>query len=46
MGVVGGLGVVAALAGFVGGFFSPATTIVLTFGIWIMGAVLVNLFCD
>lgn len=45
-GLIGGLGVVAALAGFVGHYFSTATTIVLTFGIWIIGATLVNLFTD
>ena len=43
MGVVGALGVVAALAGFVGGFMSPTTTIVVAGGIWILGATLVNL---
>jgi hypothetical protein len=42
MGLVGGLGVVAALAGLVGGFYSPTTSIVLAFGIWIIGATLVN----
>lgn len=46
MGVVGGLGVVIALGGLVGGWYPLGTTIALTFGVWIMGAVLVNLFCD
>ena len=45
-GVVGALGVVAALAGFVGGWMSPASTIVVTFGIWILGATLVNLLTE
>ena len=45
-GVVGALGVVVALAGFVGGWMSVRTTIVLTFAVWILGAVLVNLFTD
>ncbi len=42
MGLVGALGVVAALGGFVGGFYSPSTAIVLALGIWIIGATLVN----
>ncbi|MDJ0822119.1 MAG: hypothetical protein QNJ09_09985 [Paracoccaceae bacterium] len=46
MGLVGGLGVVIALGGFVGGWYSPGTTITLTFGVWILGALLVNLFCE
>ncbi|MGC9369552.1 MAG: hypothetical protein ACP5DX_08460 [Paracoccaceae bacterium] len=45
-GVVGGLGVVVALAGFVGGWMSPTTTIVVTFGVWIIGATLVNLLTE
>lgn len=45
-GFVGGLGVVAGLAGFVGGLYSPATTIVLMFAIWIIGATLVNVLTD
>lgn len=45
-GVVGALGVVAALAGFVGGIYPPTITIVLTFAIWIVGATLVNLLTD
>ena len=43
-GLVGGIGVVAGLAGYVGGFYSPATATVLMFGIWIIGATLVNVF--
>jgi hypothetical protein len=43
-GVVGGLGVVAGIAGFVGGAWPAGTTITLMFGIWIVGATLVNLF--
>lgn len=45
-GVVGGLGVVAALAGFVGGAWTPTTTVVITFAVWILGATLVTLFTD
>ena len=45
-GPVGGLGVVAALAGFVGHFYSNSTAIVLAFGIWIIGATLVNVLTD
>lgn len=45
-GVVGGLGVVAALGGFVGHFYSASTAIFLAFSIFILGAVLVNLFTD
>lgn len=45
-GLVRGLGVVAALAGFVGQYYSNATAIVLAFGIWIIGATLVNVFTD
>ncbi|MDU8911539.1 hypothetical protein [Aestuariicoccus sp. MJ-SS9] len=46
VGLVGGIGVVVALGGFVGGWYSPGTTIVATFGVWIVGTLLVNLFCD
>lgn len=46
MGVVGGAGVVAALGGFVGGWYSTGTTIVLAFGTWILGATIVNLIAD
>ncbi|MFZ7089691.1 hypothetical protein [Primorskyibacter sp. 2E233] len=46
MGLVGGLGVVVAMGGLIGGWYSFGTMIVLTFGIWILGALLVNLFCD
>lgn len=45
-GVVGGLGVVAALGGFVGHYYSVSTTIVLAFSIFILGAVVVNLLTD
>lgn len=46
MGVIGAAGVVAALAGFVGGLMSVGVTLTLTFGIWILGAVLVQLLTD
>lgn len=42
MGVVGGLGVVAALGGVVG-IYPWNWAIFAAFGIWIVGAVLVNL---
>ena len=46
MGLVGGLGVVIAMGGFVAGWYPVGTTITLTFAVWILGALLVNLFCD
>jgi len=45
-GLSGGIGVVAGLAGFVGGFYSVPTAIVLMFGIWIIGATLINVLTD
>ena len=45
-GLVGGVGVIAALGGFVGHFYSTSTAIVLAFGIWIIGATLVNVCTD
>ena len=45
-GLVGGIGVVAGLAGYIGGFYAPATATVAMFGIWIVGATLVNVFTD
>ncbi|WP_413719812.1 hypothetical protein [Silicimonas sp. MF1-12-2] len=45
-GVVGALGVVAALGGFVANYYSPGTTIVLIFAIIAVGATLVNVFTD
>lgn len=42
MGFIGGLGVVALLAGLVGGFYAPTTAIVLALSIWIIGATLIN----
>lgn len=45
-GVVGALGVVIALLGFVAGLMPVGLTIALTFGTWILGTVLVNLFTD
>ena len=46
MGVIGALGVVIALAGFVGGWLPVRDTIVWTFGVWILGATLVLAFTD
>lgn len=43
-GVVGALGVLAALGGFVGHYYSPGTTIVLIFAIVAVGTTLVNVF--
>lgn len=45
-GLVGGVGVVAGLGGFVGGFYSVPTAIVAMFGVWIIGATLVNVLTD
>ncbi len=41
-GFVGGITVVAALAGFVGGFLLNSTTIVVTAAVLIIGITLVN----
>lgn len=46
MGVIGALGVVVALAGFVGGWISVRDTIVLVFAVWALGATLVLVFTD
>ncbi|MCG6884574.1 MAG: hypothetical protein LJE62_12550 [Silicimonas sp.] len=45
-GLVGAIGVVIAVAGFVGGMFTVPTTIVLTFAVWAIGATLVNLIAS
>lgn len=41
-GLVGGIAVVAAVAGFVGGMMSPGVTITVTAAIVIVGVTLVN----
>ncbi len=41
-GLVGAIGVTILVAGFIGGFFTPTTTIVLCFAVWAIGATLVN----
>ena len=46
MGLVGGIGVVAAIGGFVGGWYGAGTTITLTFGIWIIGAMLLRVLTE
>ncbi len=46
MGVIGALGVVIALAGFVGGWMPVRDTIVWTFAVWVLGATLVLVFTD
>lgn len=46
MGVIGAIGVVIALAGFVGGYMSVQATIVWAFAVWILGSTLVILFTD
>lgn len=46
IGLVGAAGVVVALAGFVGGYLSTGATIVWTFGVWIVGTMLVRVFTD
>lgn len=45
-GLVGAIGAVAAAGGFIGGFYSPTTAIVLSFAIWAIGATLVNVIAD
>jgi hypothetical protein len=45
-GLVGVLGVLAALGGFVGRYYSVGTAIVAAFGIWAVGATLVNVLTD
>lgn len=46
IGLVGAIGVVIALAGFVGGYLSIRATIIWTFGVWIIGTMLVRVFTD
>ena len=46
MGLVGAIGVVIALAGFVGGYMSVQATIVWAFAVWAIGATLVTVFTD
>lgn len=46
MGLIGAIGVVIALAGFVGGWLPVRDTIVWTMGVWILGATLVLVFTD
>lgn len=46
MGVIGGAGVVAFLAGPFGGFYGVGMGIFAAMAIWIMGATLVILFTD
>ena len=44
--MVGAIGVVAALAGFVGGLMSPQVTIVVVALFFIVGTLLVNVFTN
>ncbi len=46
MGLVGGIGVAIAVAGFVGGWLLVRDTIVWAFGVWIVGATLVLVLTD
>lgn len=46
VGLVGAIGVVIVIAGFVGGYLSPGATIVWTLGVWIVGTMLVRVFTD
>ncbi|OOY10788.1 hypothetical protein [Thioclava sp. F36-7] len=46
VGLVGAIGVVIAIAGFVGGYLSSGATIVWTLGVWIIGTMLVRVFTD
>ncbi|MBT8409624.1 MAG: hypothetical protein KJN93_08375 [Alphaproteobacteria bacterium] len=45
-GLIGAIGVVVALGGFVGGFYAPTTAVVGAFAVWAIGATLVNVFTD
>ena len=45
-GLVGAVGLVVALGGFVGGYYSPRTAIVGAVAVWAIGATLVNVFTD
>lgn len=45
-GLVGGIGVVVAVAGFVGGFMTPTTTIVAVAAVVIIGATLINVLIE
>lgn len=46
VGLVGAIGVVIALAGFVGGYLSVGATIVWTFGVWALGTMVVRVLTD
>jgi len=46
MGLVGAIGVVIAVAGFVGGFMTVQATIVWAFAAWVLGATLVMVLTD
>ena len=46
VGLVGATGALVAVAGFVGGFMSPRTTIVACFGVWAVGTTLVYVITD
>jgi hypothetical protein len=45
-GLVGALGLVAGSGGLVARWYPAGTAIVLMFGIWMVGATLVNVFTD
>ncbi|WP_172294954.1 hypothetical protein [Pseudoruegeria sp. HB172150] len=45
-GLVGGLGVTAALGGIVGDLYSPRNALAAAFAIWIVGATLINVLTD
>lgn len=45
-GVNGALGLVAGLGGYLGNFYSWGTATFLMFGIWILGATVINLLTD
>jgi hypothetical protein len=45
-GVNGALGLVAGLGGYLGQFYSNGVATFLMFGIWILGATLINLLTD
>lgn len=46
MGLMGAIGFVVALAGFVGGYMGVMQTVFWTFAVWIVGPMLVIVFTD
>ena len=46
IGLVGAIGMAIAIAGFVGGYMSTATTTAWAFGVWIVGAMVVRVLTN